>query len=760
MTPTVSKTSSSRRDFFKQAGGLVVGFSLASTAVTPILEAAESFPTRPPGRLDSWLQMGKDGSVTVFTDKVEIGMGVNTSFRQIVAEELDVPIEKVLIVLGDTGSTPDQGGVGGSTSIPFGARPLRNASASARFLLVEAASKRLGVPADMLEVSDGVVGVRGNSSKRITYAELVADVNLDQPVTVSGSAFNVNIEGKGKPKDPSTYKIVGRPVPRADLAEKIFGKATYAPDVRLPGMLHGRVVRPSGIGSTLMSVDDSAAKKVPGYLQTVTNGNFLGVLASTEWAAIKAARELKVTWSAAGVSLPANLYEHMATVPPRGTKEGLRKGDPEKAISASVKRIEAQYQWPYQAHATMGPGCAVADVHLNGVTTVWCGSQKVHPLHRGLAELLGVPVERVRVIFTQDAGSYGRAGYEDAAADAVILSKAAGKPVRVQWMRSDMTAWGAKGPATLVNLVGGLDATGKIDSIQFMSKTFSGSDVSYLPDSAGNFLGAQLMGVKNTTARDEFVQLGEAAPVYDIPNIHSIGHVVPALHGLASPLNATHLRDPNGPAATFAMESFMDEMAALASTDPVDFRLKHVTNDRARNVIKAVAEKAAWESRPAGSVPQNGNLLRGRGVAYAERGGTHVATVVEVEVNRQTGAVRVKRAFCAHDCGLIVNPNGLQGVVAANLIQSLGRVLKEEVTFDATKITSVDWNTYPVMRMADIPEQVEIVLLNRKDIAPSGAGEPSTRPTAAAVANAIFDATSRRIRQVPLTPSRVKAVLV
>jgi len=516
------------------------------------------------------------------------------------------------------------------------------------------------------------------------------------------------------------------------------------------------------VGATFVSVDENSAKAIPGYVKTVVKGNFVGVLAENEWAAIQAAQAVKVSWSAPQQAFPEqkDLYQHMRTVAPKASKETLNRGDAAAALAGAAKKLAATYECPFQSHATMGPGCAVADVHMDGVTTVWSGGQKPHDLQKGFAQLLGVPIDHVRVIWMEDAGSYGRPGFEDAAADAVLLSQAAGKPVRVQWTREDMTAWGSKGPAVRCDLAAGLDAQGEVSGVQFTSRAFSGGEVNFRPDAMGNYLGAQLTGIPNTTGVDEFAQWGVQAPPYLFKNVHATAHVVPAFHDSGSPLRTTHLRDPEGPATSFAVESFIDEMAAAAGADPLEFRLKYLDEPRAKAVLTAAAQKAGWDRRPSPAKNSaSGEIATGRGIALSTRNGTYVGTVAEVEVNRRTGVVRVKRFVCAHDCGLIVNPGALRATVEANLIQSLGRALKEEVTFDRSKVTSVDWRTYSVARASDIPSQVDIVLLNHPELPPNGAGEPSSRNVPAAIANAVFDATGARVRQMPLTPARVQAAI-
>jgi CO/xanthine dehydrogenase Mo-binding subunit len=503
----------------------------------------------------------------------------------------------------------------------------------------------------------------------------------------------------------------------------------------------------------LVSVDETGMKSIPGYVETVVKGNFVGVLARDEWAAIRAAKELKVTWGDPAAAFPADVYAHMRAAKPKTTRQLTSQGDAAAALQNAAKKLEASYEWPFQAHATMGPGCAVADVKADGVTTIWTGAQKPHALQKGLAQMLHLPEDQVRVVWVEAAGSYGRAGDEDVAADAALLSQAAGKPVRVQWSRADMTAWGGKGPAVIVDLAAALDAQGAVSALEMTSRAFSGTEIIPQPNTAGNMLAAQLIGMPNTNPGEEHVQWGGSTYAYTIPHVHVVGHIIAPLYEKESPLRTTHLRDPNGPAGTFAAESFMDELAAAAGADPIAFRLRHTADPRAKAVLAAVAERVKWETRAS---PKRGGS--GRGLALALRGGTYVATVAEVEVDAKTGAVRVKRLVCAHDCGLIVNPGALKGTIQANLIQSLGRTLKEEVTFDQTHVTSVDWHTYQVARWSDVPE-VEVILLNHPEIAPSGAGEPSSRPTAAAIGNAVFDATGVRLRRVPLTAERVRAAL-
>ena len=592
----------SRRQFFKDAGGLLIGFSMANSSILPrVLSAAETAPlTAPvpsPARLDAWLRIEPNEMIRVFTGKVEIGMGVQTAMSQIVAEELGVPLAANRIGDGryrrdsrsgwrrrqhfhrpGRSSHPQRGGYG-----------ARGASGSG-FPSSEASL-------DQLEVREGVVSVKGSPEKAFRMEPWRVEPSCMKRLRVSGAGFAVNVEGQGKPKDPASYTIVGQSIPRIDLPNKIFGKAQYATDIRVPGMLHGRVIRPPAAGATFVSLDDSAAKSIAGYRQTVVKQNFVGVVGRNEWAVEQAVKAVKITWNNPAPALPADLFAHMRAATPKATRGGVSKGDVGAALGSAAKKVQASYEWPFNAHATMGPGCGVADVRPEGVTTVWSGAQKPHALQKGIAQLLGVAPDRVRIVWVEDAGSYGRAGHEDVAADAALLSQAVGSPVRVQWSRADMTAWGGKGPATIVDLAAAFDSANEVTALDYTSRAISGAEISPQPATAGNFLGGQLAGFANKPG-DEYVQWGDASSEYNFKNVRSTGYVIQTASISASPLRTTHLRDPGGPAGTFAGESFVDEMAAAAGMDPVAFRLKYLDDPRAKAVLTAAAEHAGWETRP------------------------------------------------------------------------------------------------------------------------------------------------------------------
>ncbi|HLH76734.1 MAG TPA: molybdopterin cofactor-binding domain-containing protein [Candidatus Binataceae bacterium] len=760
-------TTVSRRRFLKGTGALIIGFSFSGPLIQTLAQGATmAMPAS--GELDSWLAIDPDGNATVYSGKVDVGMGVKTGLIQIAAEELYLAPERVTIIMGDTARTPNQGGTGASTSISLGAKPLRNAAAEAHRILLNRAALKLGVAADQLVTHNGVVSVKDHPQRQIGYGKLVSDRSFNEPLKVKGKAATLDVFGAARPKDPKDYTVVGTSYPRVDVAPKVMGEFTYMVDVRVPGMLHGRVVRPPGAGATVTSVDEASLRAIPGIVKVVAHEGFVGVIANSEWAAIQGATQLKVNWSKPKANfIPMrDLYAHMLATPPQASQNPLKQGDVESALAGAHRRLAAQYDWPFQSHATMGPGCAVAWVRKNGQVTIWSGAQKPPVLRQGIASLLKVPPSQVRVIWVEDAGSHGRPGFADVAADAALLSQAVQRPVRVQWMRHDMTGWGTKAPAIVMKLRGGLTPEGRIAALDFESWGFSGAEISPHYDAAGNFLGAQLSGLPNTTSENEFYALyGRGSAAYITANQRAVAHIMPPLYPLGSPMRTSHLRDPEGPQTTFAVESFIDELAAAAGADPVDFRLRHLSDPRSQNVIRVAARAAGWDPRPSPAKNDGQQVAKGRGISFAPRGAagffptTYVATVAEVEVDRTSGEVAVTRLVCAQDCGRIINPLALKGTVEGNLIQSMSRALVEEVTYDQNNVTSVDWRTYPIVRSPQLPKAVEVVLINQPEIEPAGAGEPSTRPTAGAIANAIYDALGVRVRSAPMTPARIKAAL-
>jgi nicotinate dehydrogenase subunit B len=759
-------TSVSRREFLKASGALIVSASLsgyvsealaqAAGADAPAL-AAGAKPPLHPGELDSWIAVGADGKVTAFFGKMDMGQSLDIAIAQIVADELDVNVGKVDVVMGDTALTCNQGGASGSTGIWEGAKPLRKAAAEARRVLVDAASAKLGVPASQLIVEDGVVAVASDTSRKTTYAELIGGRYFNHKVEWNKKIGNpMDIEVPAKVKAPSEYRVVGKSYVRRDLVSKVYRTEPYVTDVSVPGMLHARVVRPERAGCAVGSVDEGSIGAVKGA-RLVQEKNFLAVVAEREWDAVKASRMLKVNWNETQRDpFPpmADLHEHIRRAPVVKREEPLKKGDVEGAFKRAARVVEAEYEWPFQSHASMGPGCAVADVRDDGVT-VWSGTQKPHFTQEGVARIVGVAPEKVRVIWVRGPGSYGRNDAGDAALDAALLSKLTGKPVRVQGMRRDGIAWDPKGPASVHRARAALDASGNVLGYEFTSKAFSRVNIATNESNPQDSLAGMEIGV----APKPGIGYGNPSDSYGFENKQYAWEVIAPLLERCSPLRTSHLRDPVGPDIHFASEQFIDELAVAAKMDPVAFRLKHVTAPRDAAVIKAAAEKAGWKPRPGPRARRSGDVMRGQGIAYATRGGTIVAVVADIEVERKTGRIWARRVTVAHDCGLVINPTGLRYTIEGNVGHGLSRALFEEVRFDRDKVTSVDWMSYPVLEIRDAPATVDVVLINHPEIAPTGAGEPTIRVMPAAVANAFYDATGVRLRRAPLTPARVKAAL-
>lgn len=759
----------SRRDLLKGSGVLVVNFSLFGPVARALAQQAQPLGAPPgsnpynnpdyldPTSLDSWLAVMQDGSVTVFTGKVDLGTGVRTALAQIVADELDVRFDQIHMAMGDTAKTVDQGRTAGSNTILRAGPQLRHAAAAGRAELLKLAAARLEAPVETLVVAEGVVRVSGSPAKKVSYGELLGGKRFNVKVTAKGMQTTMEVAPEAHVKDYKEYKIVGKSIPRVDLLPKLTGEFTYTPDFRVPGMLHGRAVRPATVLSKPASVDESSIRQIRGIVKVVQEGSFVGVVAETEWAAIQAARALKVTWSTPAAKMPATAEEVDAYI--RNTKSFVdtvvaNKGNAEAALAAAGKIFEATYHWPFQNHGMMGPPCAIADVHRDKVI-IWTGSQGPFTTRDRVASLLGVPKRNVEVNYIEGSGCYGRLTVDDAAEDAVLLSRAVGKPVRVQWMREDEHAWEPKGPQQLMTARAAVDAQGHITAWQFTGRTFPWTEAQGTPQ-----LGERQLGQKSTAPLPgNPIGGGAIEQIYDFDNQRVVGSYVDWPQDDPTPLRTCPLRSPGEPAGFFASESFVDEIAASLHEDPVQFRLRHLTgNARAAECLRAAIKQAGWTDRPAHSAASAGAKAAGRGVALAIRGGSLIAAVAEVEVDKPTGAVAVKRVTIAHDCGLIINPDGLRFQIEGNVIQGTSRALMEEVKFDATGIKNLDWNTYPVIKFQDIPE-VESVLISRPELPALGAGEPSIVPVPGAIANAIFDAVGVRLREVPFTPQRVLAAL-
>jgi nicotinate dehydrogenase subunit B len=754
----------SRREFLLSTGALVVS-AAGGLGVVPSVLAQGAGPGVPAGPLpgpspevlDSWIAILPDGTAEAFFGKMDMGQGLEVAIAQVVAEELDVAVEHVAITMGDTATTCNQGGASGSSGVSLGARPLRNAAAEARRILLERAGVVLGVPAAQLTVANGVVTAPGASEKSVSYAQLMGGKHFDSRVEWNKSVGNfMDVKGQGKPKDLSEYKLVGTSVPRRDVAGKIFGTSDYVTDVRIPGMLHARMVRPAIAGSTIASVNSDSIRNA----RVVREGELLAVVSEREWDAVEAARTLEVKWTPpAEDPFPGTdlLHQHIRNAPVVKREDASKKGDLEAAFKSAARVIEAEYEWPLQSHASMGPACAVADVR-DGQATVWTGSQKPHSTRDGVANLLGLPPEKVRGVWVMGPGSYGRNDAGDAALDAAYLSKLTGKPVRVQGMRVDGTAWDPKGAACVHRARAALDPSGKVVAYEFVAKGLSRVNVMFNESDPRDCLTGMTLGLPLNPGAG----LGTPAESYAFESKLLAWEVVPPLLERCSPLRTSHLRDPLGPEVHFGSEQFIDEIAAAVGVDPVAFRLQYISAPRDAAIVKAAAEKAGWTERH-GPVhrksPRHADVLHGRGFAYAQRGDTIVAVVADIEVHPKDGRIWARRFTVAHDCGVIINPKSLTQTIEGNIVQGLSRTLFEEVKFDRNKVTSVDWASYPILEMRDAPESIDVVLINSKDVAPSGAGEPTMRCVPAAVANAFYDATGIRMRRAPLSPERVKVAL-
>ena len=745
---TESRTLSlSRRRALQLSGGLLVSLSVTLPGLAA--DAAPATSALSPDELDSWIAIGADGRVTVFFGKVDVGQGLDSAIAQMVAEELDVPLASVAVVMGDTALTCNQGGASGSTGVQRGGVAISYAAAEARRLLIVAAAERLHVSPESLETVAGFVRVTDDPRRSISYAELVGGRHFRSALSWNGKYGNeLTLSGSAKLKPRANYTIVGRPSLRPDIAAKVRGAWTYVTDVTLPGMLHGRMLRPEVAGALPLAVD---ARSIAQFkdVRIVHRDGFLGVVAADEWEAIRAADALKVTWSEVRAPFPENgdVYGYLRQTSPIKTQADFEHGDVHAASLSAPRELTAEYGWPFQSHASMAPACAVADVRADGARC-WSATQKPHFLREAIAGLLKIPSERVRVIWTQGPGSYGHNDAGDAAADAAVLSQTVGRPVRVQGMRYEGTAWDPKGPASIHRMRAALDHEGQVLGFEAVNKGFSRWEVSPAESEPGDTLAGMLLG-HPVQGR---VSFGTSADVYDFPNRRLGWECVPAFLPGPSPLRCSHLRDPLGPQNQFATECFLDEIAHATGADPVALRLSHMTDPRNTAVIEAVAKRAAWRPGPPGTRRQRAaGIARGMGMAFVRRAGTAVATVAEVEVDLASGRIYARRFVVAHDCGLIINPQALRLCIEGNVMHGLSRALCEAITFDRNQVTSRDWLTYPVLDITDAPEEIDILLIDRPDLDPQGAGEASTATVAAAVGNAVFDATGVRLRIAPMT---------
>src|SRR5580704_12374069 len=698
--------------------------------------------TGPSNPFETFIRITADGSVTAFNGHVDLGTGIRTALGQIVAEELNVSYARVIVVLGDTSLVPNQGATIASETIQVTAVPLRKAAAQARQFLIARAAERLELPEQDLVIEDGLI--RGRDNRSVSYGELIA-----------GEIIRLELAEDVAVKAVDSYTIVGQSVPRIDLPAKATGELVYVHDVRVPGMLHGRVVRPpyagvdagSFVGTSLIAVDEDSVRHIPGLVAVVRIGDFIGVVAGREENAIKAAAQLKVSWKPTPTLPDLKDIETALRANPSTPRTLIDKGDVDTAIADAAKPIHRTYVWPYQMHGSIGPSCAVADVRDDHIR-VWSGTQNPHVLRADLALLVARPDSEIDVIRMEAAGCYGRNCADDVSADAVLLSRAVGRPVRVQLSREQEHAWEPKGTAQLMDVKGGLNADGNVAGYDFATR---------YPSNGAPTLALLLTGTIAPVA--DVFEMGDrtAVPPYDYDNMRVVVHDMPPI------VRAAWLRGVSALPNTFAHESYIDELATETGVDPIEYRLRYLKDPRAIDLVNAVAKRADWTPRPRWEQPvADGDVVRGRGFAYAlyvhskfpGYGAAWSAWIADVAVNKATGDVSVTRVVAGQDSGLMINPEGVRHQIEGNVIQSTSRALMEEVSFSGASITSREWGAYPIITFPDIPK-IDVLMLPRQDQPPLGVGESASVPSAAAIANAIFDATGVRFRELPFTPERI-----
>jgi nicotinate dehydrogenase subunit B len=714
---------------------------------------------RPPGSLsvvrpavggakaifETFITITADGSVTAFNGHVDLGTGIRTALGQIVAEELDVSFARVVVVLGDTSRVPNQGATIASETIQITAVPLRKAAAQARQFLLARAAERLELPIEDLAIDDGLI--RGHN-RRVSFGELIGD-----------EIIRLELADDVKVKAVESYSIVGQSMPRIDLPAKATGELVYVHDMRLPGMLHGRVVRPpyAGVdagpfvGTSLIAVDETSVRDILGVVAVVRIGDFVGVIAEREENAVKAAAQLKVSWKPTPTLPDLRNIETALRANPSTPRTLLDRGDVDAALAAAAKPMQRTYVWPYQMHGSIGPSCSVADFK-DGHVRVWSGTQNPHVLRGDLALLLQRPESEIDVIRMEAAGCYGRNCADDVSADAVLLSRAVGRPVRVQLTREQEHAWEPKGTGQLMDVKGGLNADGSVAGYDFATR---------YPSNGAPTLALLLTGAISSIPIVSEMGDRTAIPPYDYDAMRVVAHDMPPI------VRASWLRGVSALPNTFAHESFIDELAAEAGVDPIEYRLRYLRDPRAVDLVNAVAERGNWTPRPVRQEPlAEGDVVRGRGFAYAlyvhskfpGYGAAWSAWITDVAVNKATGDVSVTRVIAGQDSGLMINPDGVRHQIHGNIIQSTSRALMEEVSFDRNAVTSREWGAYPIITFPDIPD-IDVVMLPRPDQPPLGVGESASVPSAAAIANAIYDATGVRFRELPFTPERILAGL-
>ena len=736
-------TALSRRGLLTGTGALIVSAPMRGHAQTP---PAVPLDTKDlPGSLkqtpylDAWIRIDTDGTITVFTGKAELGQGIKTALLQVAAEELSVRVDRPILVTADTARTPNEGYTAGSHSMQDSGTAIRFAAAEVRQILLNEATTIFQLPVGQLRLDNGAVVAP--DGRRLNYGALIPPGIL-HVVARPGTQL----------KTPGSYTVVSTNVPRVDIPAKVTGGQAYVQDMRLPGMLHARVVRPPHPGARLTALDTSAAAVMPGVVQVVQNGSFVAVVAQKEFQAIQAMRVLaaRAQWQAAEQALPkqGDVFAYLTGLP----AQDITVLDSRHPQAGTAKTLRARYTRAYQMHGSIGPSCAVAQLQ-DGVMTVWTHTQGVYPDRAAIAELLNLPPAQVRCIHVEGSGCYGHNGADDAAADAALIARAVpGQPIRLQWMREQENGWEPLGPAMVSEVAAALDAKGRI--VDWDYAVWSNTH-STRPGSAGSLLAGQLVAKPFAPPPPKPIPMPEGGgdrnsiPIYTLPSARVIYHFIPQM-----PLRVSAMRGLGGYMNVFSIESFMDELALAAGADPVAFRLTHLNDERAKAVVTRAAEGFGWghAKPPAG---------HGHGFAFAryKNLAAYCAVAAEVSVKQETGQARLVRAVAAVDAGQIVNPDGLRNQVEGAILQSASWTLYESATFDAAGVTSLDWASYPIMRFNAVPDSVEVHLIDRPGTPFLGAGECGQGPAAAAVANAVADATGKRLRDLPLTGDKVKAAI-
>jgi nicotinate dehydrogenase subunit B len=739
------------------AGSLTVSFTLLplaevlaqTTEAGTFRQAAPKLPgsLKSTPMLDAWIKIDADGHVTVCTGKAELGTGIRTAFLQIAAEQLDITPGSITLITADTGLTPDEGYTAGSHSTADSGTAIFNAAAQVHGLLLQSAAARLGMDAAQLSTQNGAIIAA--DGRRMTYGEAIAGVNLHQEAQ------------PGVPlKDPRSFKVVGQDLHRVDIPGKVTGGKSYVQDMRMPGMVHARAIRPPMYGATLASVDIRAVQAMPGVLQVVRDGSYLAVVADDEWQAILAMRALSAAavWND-GPPLPdpKTIHETLRRLPAQEIAVADRTAAGITAPAAQT--LHSRFTKPYLTHASIGPSCALA-LFENNHLTVWTHTQGVFPMRKGLAELLSLPLENIRCIHVEGSGCYGHNGADDVAADAALIAhKTPGRPVRVQWMREQEHTWEPFGPAMTIDTTAALDASGQI--VDWQCEIWSNTHNNRI-DNAGRFMPSWMLAQPFTPAPPKSIPMPEGGgdrnsiPLYRFPNLKVQHHFLPSM-----PIRVSAMRSLGAYLNVFAIESFMDELAVAARADPVEFRLRHLDDPRGRDVINLAAQKFGWKPEVSNTANAAGKANHGVGFAFAQYKNlmAYFAIAVEISVTPETGEVQIERVVAAVDCGQIVNPDGVRNQIEGGILQSASWSLFEQTTFDTHRITSFDWSSYPIMRFSAVPKKVEVYLIDRPGAPFLGVGEGAQGPTPAVLANAIFNATGKRLRNLPLAGENLKAAL-